>query len=117
MEIDKIREQIAEEICYDIEIWNDVLNNTSPGNYGCDHWEVEVDYKDIFVWIPEKKFVVNSGNFSADLVLGASKGDSSVNMKYSKPFSAKGNFDFEGGNKIKILDIVIDIDEDIFGED
>lgn len=117
MEIDKIREQIAEEICNDMEIWNDVLNDTSPGNYGCDHWDAEVDYNNIYVNIPARTFEIKSGSFSADLVLGASKGDSSMNFNYSKPFSAKGKFDFSDAHNVKIEDIEINIDNDIFGED
>ncbi|WPO83452.1 hypothetical protein SD427_03670 [Chryseobacterium sp. JJR-5R] len=110
MEIDKIREQIAVEICNDIEIWNDVLSDTSPGNYGCDHWDAEVYYSNIYVDIPARTFEVRSGSFSADLVLGASNGDSSMNFSYFKPFSAKGKFDFSDANNVKIEDINIDID-------
>lgn len=116
MHIDKIREKLAEEISNDMEIWNDVLNDTSPGNYGCDHWEVEIDFNDIFVDIPKRSFSVKSGSFSADLVMGSSKGDSSFNTSYSKPFSAVGKFDFDG-DSIKITDIDIDISSDIFGDD
>lgn len=117
MKLDEIREQIAESICNDMDTWNEVLSNTSPGNYGCDHWDAEVDYNDIFVDIPQKTFVVRSGSFSADLVLGASKGESSMNFNYSKPFSATGSFDFLGSNSIKIEEIKISIDNDIFGDD
>lgn len=116
MKLDEIREQIAESICNDMNTWDEVLSDTSPGNYGCDHWDAEVDYRDIFVDIPKKTFVVNSGNFSADLILGASRGDSSMNFNYSKPFSATGNFDFLDSNKIKIEEINITIDNDVFGE-
>jgi|SRR6218665_588185 len=117
MQIDKIREQIAELISSDIDVWNDVLNNTSPGNYGCDHWEAEIDYNDIFVNIPERSFTVKNGNFSADLIMGSSKGDSSFNESYSKSFSAKGKFDFKNSDDLIIDEIEIDIDSDIYGED
>ncbi len=116
MTIDEIREQIAEEISTDMEVWNDVLNNTSPGNYGCDFWESEIDYSDIFVDIPNREFTVKNGNFSADLVMGASKGDHSFNENYSKPFAAKGKFDFKSAKEITITEIDIDIDSDIYGE-
>lgn len=114
MEIDEIREQIAEEISTDMEIWNDVLNDTSPGNYGCEFWESEIDYEDIFVDIPNREFTVKNGNFSADLVMGASKGDLSFNENYSKPFSAKGKFDIKNSKEITIVDISIDIDSGIY---
>ena len=117
MQIDDIREQIAELISNDIDVWNDVLNNTSPGNYGCDHWEAEIDYNEIFVNIPERTFTVKNGHFKADLIMGSSKGDSSFNESYSKPFSAKGKFDFKDSVKLNIEEIEIDIDSDIYGDD
>jgi hypothetical protein len=117
MQIDEIREQIAELISNDMDNWNDVLNDTSPGNYGCDHWDAQVDYNDIFVNIPEKTFTVKNGGFSANLILGSSTGDSSFNESYNKPFSATGEFDFESSTKIIIIDIKIDIDSDIYSED
>ncbi|MDT0676478.1 hypothetical protein [Autumnicola musiva] len=116
MTIDEIREQISEEISIDMEVWNDVLNNTSPGNYGCDFWESEIDYGNIFVDIPKREFTVKNGNFSADLVMGASKGDHSFNENYNKPFSATGKFDFKNAKQIMITEISIDIDSDIYGE-
>ena len=105
MQLDEIREQIAELISTDIDVWNDVLNNTSPGHYGCDHWEAEVDYNDIFVKIPERTFTLKNGHFTADLILGSSKGDSSFNESYSKPFSAKGKFDFFNLQFVRIFKI------------
>lgn len=117
MHLDEIREQIAELISTDIEIWNDVLNNTSPGNYGCNHWDAEIDYNDIFVNIPERKFSIKNGQFYADLVMGASKGDFSFNDSYNKPFSAKGKFNFKNANELVIEEIEIHIDSDMFSED
>lgn len=117
MQINEIRKKIAELISSDMNIWNGVLNDTSPGNYGCDHWEVEIDYNDIFVDIPQKTFNVKTGNFSADLIMGSSNGDSSFNESYSKSFSAIGKFNFENSTEITITEININIDLDIYSED
>ena len=48
--------------------------------------------------------------------MGASKGDHSFNENYSKPFSAKGKFDFKNAKEITISEIDINIDSDIYGE-
>ena len=117
MQIDEIREQIAELISTDMDIWNDVLNDTSPGNYGCNHWDAEIDYNDIFVNIPERTFTVKNGNFSADLIMGSSNGDSSFNESYNKPFSAIGKFDFKESQKTEITEINIDISSDIYADE
>ncbi len=95
MQINEIREQIAEIISTDMEIWNDVLNNTSPGNYGCDDWKASIDFQDIFVHVPNRTFTVKQVNFSADLLMGASKGDSSFNQLYTEPFSATVNLNLK----------------------
>ena len=116
MEIDEIRNQIAEKLSNDFDVWNDVINNTSPGNYGCDYWEAEVDYNDVYVDVPRRTFNVKNGSFSADLIMGASKGDSSFDTKYAKSFTANGKFDFENSNTIKFEEINIDIDSDIFSD-
>ena len=99
-----------------MEVWNDVLNNTNPGNYGCDHWDSEIDYEDIFVDIPNREFKIKNGNFTADLVMGATRGDHNFNENYNKPFSAKGKFDFKNAKQIGVVDISIDIDSDIYGD-
>lgn len=116
MKLDVIREKIAEEFMKDMEIWNDVINDTSPGNYGCDLWDAEVSIDDVYAHIPSGTFKINNGNFSADLIFGGSGGDSSFNFNYSKPFSAEGKFTFGGGD-VNITDVSIDIDHDVFGDE
>lgn len=116
MQIDEIREKIAESISNDMGIWDDVLNDTTPGNYGCEYWEANVDYKDIFVSIPDRTFTVKNGDFSADLTMGASKGDSSFNASYCKSFSATGKFEFKNSDEITIEEITIEIDRNIYSE-
>lgn len=114
MELDEIREQLAKIISTDQSIWDNVLDNTTPGHYGCDNWEAEIDYNDIFVNIPNRTFTINTGSFSAELVMGSSKGDSSFNESYNKTFSATGEFDFKNSKEINITEINIDIDSDIY---
>ena len=117
MEIDKIREQLARELENNLECWNAVLSNTSPGNYGCNSWEVQISADDIFVDIPKRTFNVKSGFFTAQIILGASKGEYSFETEYSKPFTAVGKFDFENKSQVRIKDVNIRINPDIFGDD
>ncbi|MCT4142359.1 hypothetical protein [Elizabethkingia anophelis] len=114
MHIDQIRNIIADKIRDNADIWNNVISNTNPGNYGCDEWEVEIDLNDIFVNIPKEIFTINNGYFRADLVLGSSNGDSSFSQDYSKSFTGNGKFEFNGGHDINIKEIDIDIDPDIY---
>lgn len=63
MRINEIREQIAELISTDMEVWNDVLNNTVPGNYDCDYWEATIDFNDILVHVPNRKLYCETRKF------------------------------------------------------
>ena len=115
MTIDEIREQIAEKLRFDFNLWNDAINDTIPGNYGCDYWDVELSYEDIWVDIQKKSFNVKKGFFSADLTLGESRGDTSFNQSYNKEFAAQGKFIFSNENKsVDIGDVEISIDPYIY---
>ena len=43
----RIEQIIADKLSNDYNIWNDVLNNTEPGNYGVNDWEVSIDPSNI----------------------------------------------------------------------
>lgn len=113
MEVDDYRKQIADEISNDVNIWNDVRENTSPGNYGWEDWEAEIDFNNIFVDIQKKIFTVKKGNFSADLLLEES-GKDAITSTYSKSFKATGNFEYSDKSKIRIEDVNIEIDNNLF---
>ncbi|GJQ04372.1 MULTISPECIES: hypothetical protein [Capnocytophaga] len=114
MHLDEIREKIANKLQENFDTWNDVLNNTSPGNYGCNEWNVEVSYEDVYVDIPKKQFKAE-GVLNADLVMGASRGDTSFEQSYNKPFKAKGEFIFsEDGKDVEVKNVEVSIDPHIF---
>lgn len=112
MEINKIKDHIAEKFSNDYRIWNDVLNHTQPENYTCKNWQVEVSREDILVDASSATFSVNEGFFACHLLLQSNNQDDIVT--YSKSFSAKGTFQLDSINRIKIADIDIDIEVDIF---
>ena len=72
MEIDKLREKIAEKLNWGDALikWIDILQDTNPANYGVEDIDVYVDYKDIWVDIPDKNFTFKNASvsFSARLV-------------------------------------------------
>lgn len=115
MEIDKIREEISIKLNEYTEIV-DELNDTSPGHYGVNYWEVEVIPKDIWVDIPNRTFRFKNGSFSFTLIMGASKGDDSHNQSFSKNLEGNGTWDFGGNNSIKINSLQTKFDLDLFAE-
>jgi len=112
MEIDKIRDHIVQKLNNDYHVWSSVLNNTQPENYVCDHWKVDINPTDIGVDIPNRTFSVNDGFFSFDVTVESGKDDREIS--YNKAFTAKGTFQFENPDHIKIEGIDVDIEIDIF---
>lgn len=116
MKLQEIREQLIQDLENNITNWDDVINNTNPGNYGLEDWDVSVSEKDFFVDIPSKTFKFKNVDFFAKLLLGGSNEDSGIVHDYNKLASGHGTFDFTDNNrKVTISDIYVEIDSDIFG--
>lgn len=116
MKLQEIRDQLIQNLENDISNWDDVINNTNPGNYGVEDWDVSVPEKDFFVDIPSKTFKFKNVDFSAKLLLGGSNEESGFVQEYSKPAKGNGVFEFvENNRKVIITDINIEIDSDVFG--
>lgn len=111
--IDLFRYQLATQIAIDSELWDEVIDNTSPHNYGITDWDASVDYEDIFIDIPNKTFKVKNGSFYAGLIMNSSKGDDSANVRYSKPFTAEGTFEIKDGKAI-IQEFNVKIDHSVY---
>lgn len=116
MQLQEIREQIIYQLQYDVENWNDVLSDTNPGNYGVNDWEVDIDEAKLYVDIPKNEFSFKNSRFSANLIMGASKGDTSFDMPYNKLVSGKGSFEFNNNQSVKITELEIEIDKDVFND-
>jgi len=114
MELQKIREQLILDIENNINNWNDVISNTNPGNYGIEDWEIIVPEDGFYVDIPNKTFSFKNVDFNAKLILGSSKGESSITHDYKEIAKGKGTFGFVDSQKVGITDIEIEIDLDVF---
>jgi len=114
MDIDIIREKVANKISENHEEWSDVLNDANPGHYGASYWEVEVNPNDIWVDIPNRTYTFKNAQFSFTVRLGES-GKDGMDMDFSKVASGKGKFDFSNdGNDIELKELEIDVDLDLF---
>lgn len=117
MELEKIREQLMDELRYDIEIWGRPLSDTMPGNYGVNDWDVDIEEDNFYVDIPNRTFHFKNVTFSGSLVMGASKGDTSYDMDFSKPAQGSGKFVFKDSQNVKIDgEVELIVNMDIFGE-
>jgi hypothetical protein len=120
MDIDLIREKLADKLCSAEENinWIDILQDTSPGNYGVEDVYVDVSMKDVWVDIPERTFSFKNTNLSFSARLGGSSDKSGYDETFKKIVSGNGKFDFAtAGKDIKIINFFINEDIELYGED
>jgi predicted nucleic acid-binding protein len=116
MNIDIIRERLA-DIIANSEQWIDALNDTSPGHYGVDDWEVYISKENIWVDIQKKTYSFKNVKFNFSLQLGSSRDDDAFHQKFSKSATGQGEFTFSSTkNDISLQSIIIEFDLDLFSE-
>ncbi|UTX48856.1 hypothetical protein [Chryseobacterium sp. MA9] len=111
MNINKIKNRLAEKLSNDCSTWHDVLNNTQPKDFVCNHWKVDISPTDIEIDIPNGVFLVNDGFFSTSGTLLELDNE---NIFYNKAFTAKGKFNLDNASNLKMEEIKIEIEIDIF---
>jgi hypothetical protein len=92
MNINKIKNRLAEELSNDYGTWHGVLNNTQPKDYVCSHWKVDINPTDIEIDILNGIFLVNDGFFSTN---GKLLDLDNEDILYNKAFTAKGKFNLD----------------------
>jgi hypothetical protein len=116
MEIDEIRELLANEIAYN-NAWAEKLSDTDPGIYGVEDWDVSISKENIWVDIPSKTYTFKNVNFSFDVQLGSSNADDGVKMSFTKIGKGQGTFTFTStSKKIEIKEINIEFDVVLFND-
>lgn len=117
MEINLIREKIADKLGSSEvnDIWVDILQDTTPGNYGVEDIEINVDIKDIWVDIPERTFTFKNAELIFYARLGGSSEKNGYDQKFSLVVSGDGKFDFtDKSQDIKIMKFTINEDLDLY---
>lgn len=110
MKTDRIKDRLAEKLSNDYDTWHNVLNNTQPKDYVCNHWKAEISPTDIEIDTLNRVFLVNDGFLSTNGTLKLDNED----IFYNKAFTAKGKFSFDNASNLKIGEIKIEIEIDIF---
>lgn len=117
MLLEEIQEQLAEIISYD-ERWVNKLDDSTPGHYGVEDWDIQISDDDIWVDIPNRKFSFKNAQFSFKLRLGGSSDDDSIKDSFSKPANGHGTFEFtKDGKGIELHDLEIDFELDLYAEE
>jgi hypothetical protein len=117
MSIDEIKDRIATAMnIHCDERWWSILDDTTPGHYGVEDLEFQIELADIWVNIPQKTFTFKKGILSFSARLGSSKADDSVDVNVRKRVSGSGTFDFDSAQGIKVLGFTINEEIDLFDD-
>jgi hypothetical protein len=117
MTIDSIREKLAIKIASSQE-WIDKLNDTNPGHYGVEDWDVIVMSDNIWVDIPNKTFTFKQVQFDFQVMIGSSNSEDGLAMSFSRIAKGEGVFRFSAnGNDVELEEMDVDFDLDLFGDD
>lgn len=111
MEIDQIREQISEGLSNDIFLWDDILQETNPANYGYEVDTANVDIRDIWVDVPKRTFTFKNLTLYFSVRLGASNDRDGFDENHDAVLSGSGTFDFvKGGQRIEVKQVNVEND-------
>lgn len=105
-----IEQQLIDAISK-FEHFEDMSNNSSPGHYGHEDWDIEVDTSQFFVNINKRKVTFSNLTFSGKVLFGNSGEDAPV-LPFSKKCSGVISFDFDAsGKNVFITDVSFDDDK------
>lgn len=116
MTIDKIREKLADKIPAQ-EGWVNQLDESNPGHYGVEDWDVVLSRNDIWVDIPKKTFSFKNARFDFELLLGSSNSEDGTKMSFSKVAKGQGTFEFSESDDIEVEELDLDFDLDLFADE
>jgi hypothetical protein len=92
----------------------EILQNTSPSNYGVEDIKTDAGADDIWVDIPKRTFTIKNVELMFSARLGGSNERNGYDAYFSKIISGDGQFDFNVGNDIEIIALSINEDLDLY---
>jgi hypothetical protein len=121
MDINDIRTSISDNFSSfeTHELWEDILQETNPANYGFEVDDVSVDKKDIWVDVPNRTFTFQNLYLSFSVRLGASNDRDGYDEDFQFNLSGSGTFRFDKGSqviKIERININENKDLELYGE-
>lgn len=116
MEIESIREKIVEKLDSGetIELWFQVLNDTTPGHYGVEDIDVNIKSEDIWVDVPARTFSFKKLSLSFKARLWASNDRDGYDENFKLTLSGDGHFDFKGPNDVTVKDFHVNEPLDLY---
>lgn len=113
MKIEDAQEQIAEKLATDVT-WAEILCDDSlPGIYGVQNWDVSVYPQNIWVDFPKMEFSFKDAEFDFEVRIGGSREDDSMDESHHRLANGKGKFECSGGRVSDIFSLEIDCDLDL----
>ena len=78
------------------------MDNCSPGQYGAEIPDFQIDPADIWVDIKNEGLSFRRDTLSFGARLGSSREEDGVDADFTLTVSGEGTFKFEGGGKIRV---------------
>ena len=115
MSIDEIRDKLSIAIADDSEAWLSSLDETEPGHYGVEDWEVLITKDDIWVEVQERSFTFKNARFNFALRIGSSNDEDGYVESFKRVVSGSGTFEFAANGKdITVTDLDLEYDLSLF---
>ena len=121
MHLDEIRDGICESLgsVKGDSLWDNILQETCPANYGFEVASVIADRNDIWVDVPNLTFTFKNLRLSFSARLGGSNLKSGYDQTFHFKLSGSGSFIFKNGSQsiqVEKIDMDEGFDLDLYGE-
>jgi hypothetical protein len=116
MDINEIRDAICDNLSSvdGHSLWDDILEGTSPANYGFEVECVSVERNDIWVDVPNRTFTFKNLHLTFSARLGGSNLNNGYDEEFHFKLSGSGSFVFTTGSQsIEVEHVSIGEDEDL----
>jgi hypothetical protein len=115
MKIEDAQNQIAEKL-QDDSAWTEVLDDTNPGHYGVQDFDVSIDPQNIWIDFPNMSFNFKEVEFDFTVRIGGSREDDSIDEEYHRIACGQGQFECAGGSVSSIYGLEIICDLELAGD-
>lgn len=119
MNLDEMRDQICDSMrsFEGYSLWDDTIQETTPGPYGFEVESVEVERNNIWVDVPNRTFTFQNLHLEFTARLGGSNDESGYNETFKFKLSGTGGFTFvEGSSQILVNHVTANESLDLYGE-
>jgi hypothetical protein len=116
MDIKTAREKIADKLSSEEDSkWVNILQDTSPANYGVENIELNIGIENIWVEMHLQTFTFKNAELIFSARLGGSSDENGYDQKFKIPISGNGKFQFiKNSQDLEITEFSINENLDLY---